>query len=78
MNLPAYLQQLYNYNYWANGRLLDAAEALTEDQLYRQQGHSWGSIHGVLLHMMNAEWIWLRIGLLVHPKLHHLSEIKSA
>jgi len=60
MDLPEYLQQLYDYHYWANHRILTAAEGLTEEQLHRQQGHSWGNIHGVLLHMMNAEWIWLQ------------------
>ena len=60
MDLPHYLEQLYDYHYWANGRILAAAEGLDEEQLHRQQGHSWGSVHGVLLHMMNAEWIWLR------------------
>jgi uncharacterized damage-inducible protein DinB len=60
MDLPEYLQQLYDYHYWANHRLLAAAEALTEEQLYRPQDHSWGSIHGVFLHMLNAERIWLR------------------
>lgn len=60
MTLPEYLQQFYDYHYWANHRILNAAERLTEEQLHRQQGHSWGSILGVLLHMMNAEWIWLQ------------------
>jgi uncharacterized damage-inducible protein DinB len=60
MNFPEYLQQLYDYNYWANHRILTAAQCLTEEQLHRQQGHSWGSVHAVLLHIMNAEWIWLQ------------------
>jgi uncharacterized damage-inducible protein DinB len=60
MKLTEYLQHLYNYNYWANHRILYAAERLTEEQLHQQQGHSWGSIHATLLHMMNAEWIWLQ------------------
>ncbi len=60
MDLPEYFRQLYDYHYWANHRILAAAEHLTDEQLHRQQGQSWGSIHGTLLHMMNAEWIWLR------------------
>jgi uncharacterized damage-inducible protein DinB len=59
MDLPEYLRQLYDYHYWANHRMLTAAERLTAGQLHQQQGHSWGSVHGTLLHMMNAEWIWL-------------------
>ena len=60
MDLPEYLRQLYDYHYWANHRVLTAAERLTDEQLHQQQGQSWGSVHGTLLHMMNAEWIWLR------------------
>ena len=59
MDLPEYLRQLYDYHYWANHRILTAAEQLTSEQLHHQQGQSWGSVHGTLLHMMNAEWIWL-------------------
>ena len=59
MDLPEYLRQLYDYHYWANHRMLTTAEQLTAEQLHQQQGQSWGSVHGTLLHMMNAEWIWL-------------------
>lgn len=59
MILPTYFQNLYDYHYWANHRYLDAAAGLSETQYLQPQGHSWGSVHGTLLHMMNAEWIWL-------------------
>ncbi len=60
MDLSEYLRQLYDYHYWANHRILTAARKLAEEQLHRRHDHSWGSVHGVLLHMMNAEWIWLQ------------------
>jgi uncharacterized damage-inducible protein DinB len=60
MDLAETIRQLYDYNYWANRRYFTAAEALTEQQLRRSQGHSWDSIYAVLLHMLSAEWIWLR------------------
>jgi uncharacterized damage-inducible protein DinB len=60
MKLPGYFISLYEYNRWANGLMLDAAADLTPEQLFHQHGHSWGSVHGVLVHMMSAEWIWLR------------------
>ena len=56
---PAYLDLLFGYNYWANDRILTAAELLTEEQLFASHGHGWDSIHHTLVHMMNAEWIWL-------------------
>jgi uncharacterized damage-inducible protein DinB len=58
MQLHEYLQELYEYNYWANKRYLAIAETLTEEQLFRKQGHSWDSIHAVLVHMMSSEQVW--------------------
>ena len=58
MQLKDYLQHLYDYNYWANKRYLAVAESLTEEQLFRRQGHSWDSVHGVLVHMMSSERMW--------------------
>jgi uncharacterized damage-inducible protein DinB len=58
MNLKDYLIELYDYNYWANKRYLAVAETLIEEQLFRKQGHSWDSVHGVLVHMMSSERMW--------------------
>jgi uncharacterized damage-inducible protein DinB len=60
MITPAYLTELYAYTHWANEKYLAAAEALTPEDFTRPQGHSWGSVHGMLVHMLAAEWIWLR------------------
>ena len=48
MQLKDYCSELYEYNYWANKRYLAVAETLTEEQLFRKQGHSWDSVHAVL------------------------------
>ena len=58
MQLSEYLQQLYDYNYWANKRYLAVAETLTKEQLFRKQGHSWDSVQAVLVHMMSSERMW--------------------
>lgn len=58
MQLKDYLEHMYDYNYWANKRYLAVAETLNEEQLFRQQGHSWDSIQAVLVHMMNSERMW--------------------
>ena len=58
MQLKSYLEHLYDYNYWANKRYLAVAETLTEEQLFRKQGHSWDSVHAVLVHMMGSERMW--------------------
>ncbi len=52
------LATLYDYNYWANARLLAACTALTPEQWKQPLGHSWGSVHSLLTHILAAEIIW--------------------
>lgn len=58
MNLVPYLQELYNYNYWANKRYLAVAESLTDEQLFQKHGHSWENVHNIFVHMMSSERMW--------------------
>jgi uncharacterized damage-inducible protein DinB len=60
MSMKVYLEGLYDYNYWANHRYLNAAASLTDEQLYRKKDHSSASIHDMFLHMMSTETIWLQ------------------
>ena len=53
------LHNLYDYNAWANDRILDTASQLRPDQLQVEASASFGSIHGTLLHIMSAHWVWL-------------------
>jgi uncharacterized damage-inducible protein DinB len=56
---PAEIQQLYDYNAWANQRSLAAAEKLTPEQFTKPLGSSFSSIRDTLAHICGAEWIWL-------------------
>ncbi len=60
MDFKEYIQQAYEYMYWATQRYFAVAEGLTEEQLHRLQGHSWGDVHATLAHMMGSEWMWLQ------------------
>ena len=60
MELKEYLQQAYEYMVWATQRYFAVAEGLTDEQLHRRQGHSWGDVHATLAHMMSSEWTWLQ------------------
>ena len=51
--------RLFDYNEYANRLALDAAEKLTEEQRRYDFKISHGSIHGTLVHMAGAEWVWL-------------------
>ncbi len=53
------IKLLYDYNRWANARLLAACEPLTLEQWGRRLGCSWGSVHGLFTHILAAQVIWL-------------------
>ncbi len=58
MNLQD-IRYLYEYTNWANHLILDAAEAVSVEEQLRDRGVSHQSMHGTLLHMLFAEWVWL-------------------
>jgi uncharacterized damage-inducible protein DinB len=53
------LRLLLEYHYWARDRVLDATDALTQDQLTRDLGNSFRSVRDTLAHLHASEWIWL-------------------
>lgn len=57
--LSSTIKILYDYNRWANRRMLAACQPLTPEQWDRQHGHSFGSVHGMLAHIWAAEALWL-------------------
>jgi uncharacterized damage-inducible protein DinB len=50
---------LYDYNAWANHRVLDSCGALTAEQFSRDLGSSFPSVRETLRHILFAEWLWL-------------------
>lgn len=55
------IRDMYRYNYWANQRLLAAAEGLSPAQFVAETGHSFGSLQGTLLHTLSSEYNWLNL-----------------
>lgn len=53
------IQALYEYNEWANNHVLEAASGLSEEELGREMGASFGSVQGNLAHTVGAQIIWL-------------------
>jgi uncharacterized damage-inducible protein DinB len=53
------LRALYDFNAWANLRILDACARLTPDQFAHNLGSSFGSVRDTLAHIYGAEWVWL-------------------
>jgi uncharacterized damage-inducible protein DinB len=56
---PSLVSELFDYNYWARDRQLQACAALTEDQFLRPLGSSFPSIRDNLAHLVAVEWLWL-------------------
>jgi uncharacterized damage-inducible protein DinB len=52
-------QNLIAFHYWARDRMLDAVEALSNEQFLRDVGGSFGSIRNTIVHALSAECIWL-------------------
>lgn len=54
------LQTLYEYDRWANARMLDAVSRLTAEQFTADFSSSFHSVRDTLTHLLSADWIWLR------------------
>ena len=56
---PDETRLLYDYNAWANRRVLSAAEKLTAQQFLNPLHSSFTSVRDTLAHIYGAEWAWL-------------------
>jgi uncharacterized damage-inducible protein DinB len=56
---PEEMQLLFDYNAWANRRVLAAAEKLTTQQFLDPLHSSFSSVRDTLAHIYGAEWAWL-------------------
>ena len=55
----ATIRNLYEYDRWANARLLAVVSRLKSEQFTKNLGNSFSSIRDTLAHILGAEWIWL-------------------
>ena len=53
------MRELFDYNYWARDRQMEACAALTEEQLRHPMGGSFPSVRDTLAHLVAVEWLWL-------------------
>lgn len=49
---------LYQYNQWANDKILGAAKNVTHEQFVACASFPHGGLRGTLVHILFAEWIW--------------------
>jgi uncharacterized damage-inducible protein DinB len=55
------IRLLYEYDRWANNRVLQAASALSIEEFTRDLGGSFRCVRDTLVHLIAAEWAWLTI-----------------
>ena len=53
------LQRLYDYDRWANEKMLSVVSRLSPAQFTQSVAGSYGSIRDTLVHVMSAEWGWI-------------------
>ncbi len=58
MNLED-VRTLYDYNAWANHRVLGACAAVSPGDFTRDLASSFPSLRDTLAHLYGAEWVWL-------------------
>ena len=57
--IAAVLRSLYDYNAWANARILAASARVSLAQLVESRGANFDSLRGTLVHTMGAQWLYL-------------------
>jgi uncharacterized damage-inducible protein DinB len=55
------IQLLFEYDRWANNRVLQAVSTLSVEQFTRDLGGSFHSVRDTLVHIIGGEWGWLTI-----------------
>ena len=53
------IEFLFGYNRWANQKTFDVASRLEAQDFMKQLGTSFATVHGTLVHIVGAEWVWL-------------------
>ncbi len=53
------IEDLYRYNDWANGRVLELCDGLTNAQLDEPREMGFGTLRNTIFHILTAEQIWL-------------------
>ncbi len=55
-----HIREFFDYNRWANARVLSAAAKLSDADFVKDLGSSFPSVRDTLAHILGAEWVWLQ------------------
>ena len=56
---PNEMVLLYEFNAWADRRMLGAVAAVKQEEFLRPMGSSFGSLRDTTAHIYGGEWVWL-------------------
>jgi len=68
---------LFEYDRWANHRVLQAASELSTEQFTRDLGGAFLSVRDTLVHMMAGEWVWLEYWKAPSPDSAFLASLRT-
>ncbi len=71
------IRLLYEYDRWANGRVLQAAAALSDEQFTRDLGGSFRSVRDTLVHIIGGEWGWLTYWRELNPSATFIADLRK-
>ncbi len=55
------IRLMFEYNAWANHLIVAKCALVTPEQFTAPTTHSWGSLHGTVVHILDSEFGWRRI-----------------
>ncbi len=68
-------QRLFEYNFWADHKVWDFVVALSEEQFKHPSDYSIGSVHRQIVHLMDAEAVWLARVKGTTPEIFHDADV---
>jgi len=71
------IQLLYEYDRWANNKVLQAASALNAEEFTRDLGGSFRSVRDTVVHIIGGEWIWLTYWKQPSPSFAMLADLRT-
>ena len=54
-----HFRDLLDYMRWGDRLMMSAARSVPDEEYYKDQGISFGSIHKLMVHCMAVQWLWL-------------------
>ena len=69
------IQLLYEFDRWANNRVLHAVSTLSAEKFTRDLGGSFRSVRDTLVHIVGAEWAWLTYWMEPSPSSAFLTDL---